>query len=165
MEESGGEWIPLPRVRSREGSELESFTGEFRHTIDAKGRLIVPARVREELKDNEVLLTVWPEGCISLWTGDGWERLKDQLLDQRRSVPAARAAVRQIFSQAFKDSVDRQGRITVPQHLREHAGITRDVVIAGVGDHAEIWSPDRYGAIQRQAEEHGLEAVFAELDI
>jgi MraZ protein len=144
---------------------LQSFTGEFHHTIDAKGRLIVPARVREELAQNELTLTVWPEGCISLWTGEGWTTLQEQLLTQRRSDPNARAAVRRIFSQAFKDSVDKQGRITVPQHLKDFAGITRDVVIAGVGDHAEIWSPPRYSESQSSADAHGLDTVFAALDI
>jgi MraZ protein len=144
---------------------LESFTGEFHHTIDAKGRLIVPARVREELVNNELTLTVWTEDCISLWTGEGWSRLKDQLVAQRKGNPNARAAVRQIFSQAFKGEVDKQGRIVLPQHLRDFAGIDKEVVIAGVGDHAEIWSPERYDRTQAAAREQGLDAVFAQLDI
>jgi MraZ protein len=142
-----------------------SFTGEFHHTIDAKGRLIVPARLRDELEDNKLTLTVWPEGCISLWSGEGWRTLNEQLLSQRRSNPSARAAVRAVFSQAHSDVVDKQGRISIPQNLRDFAGIARDVVIAGSGDHAEIWSPDQYEQQQQGVDEAGLGALFEDLEI
>ncbi len=142
-----------------------SFTGEARHTIDAKGRLIVPARLREELEDNKLTLTVWPEGCISLWSGDNWRALEQQLLSQRRSDPSARAAVRAVFSKAHQDVVDKQGRIQIPQHLREFAGIDREVVISGAGDHAEIWSPERYEEAQSGTDGQAVTEIFENLEI
>jgi MraZ protein len=142
------------------------FTGTFRHTIDTKGRLIVPSRLRDQLEKDQVVLTVWPDGCISMWSGQGWETLQSKLLAQRQSSPRARAAVRQIASMAHTDQVDRQGRITVPQNLREHAGITRDVVVTGALDHGEIWSPEKWDGVQASdADRGGLDVSFEHLDL
>lgn len=142
------------------------FTGTYRHTIDSKGRLIVPSRLRDQLEQDQVVLTVWPDGCISMWSGDGWRRLQDKLLAQRQSSPKSRAAVRQIASMAHADEVDKQGRITVPQNLRDHAQITRDVVVTGALDHGEIWSPERWQHVQSSdADQGGLDASFEHLDL
>lgn len=144
-----------------------SFTGEFRHTIDAKGRLIVPARLRDALEDDLVVLTPWPEGCVALWSGEGWRRLESQLLDLRRSDPNSREVVRYIAAKAHTDKVDRQGRITVPQHLRVAAGIERDVVVTGSLDHGELWSPERWEAHHRPVDEDParLGELFSNLPI
>jgi MraZ protein len=141
-----------------------SFTGEFRHTIDAKGRLIVPSRLREELENDQLVLTLWLDGCIALWSGDGWRHLERQLLDQPRRNPSARAVVRAIVASAHQDSVDRQGRITVPPQLRDRAGIARDVVVTGMLDHAEIWSPERWTEEQSKVEAERLDDLAAELN-
>jgi len=142
------------------------FTGTYRHTIDSKGRLIVPSRLRDQLDQDQVVLTVWPDGCVSMWSGQGWETLQEKLLAQRQSSPKARAAVRQIASMAHADQVDKQGRITVPQNLRDHADIDRDVVVTGALDHGEIWSPDRWEAVQASdADQGGLDAYFEHLDL
>jgi MraZ protein len=141
------------------------FTGEFRHTIDSKGRLIVPSRLRDELEDDRVVLTIWPEGCVSLWSGDGWRTLEQRLLEQRRSDPQARSAVRNIAASAHSDRVDRQGRIGVPPHLREFAGIERDVVVIGALDHGEIWSPQRWEPEQEKVGEGRLDELFSELNL
>lgn len=142
-----------------------SFTGEFRHTIDAKGRLIVPSRLRDELEQSKLTLTVWPDGCISVWSGAGWRTLEAQLLGQARSKPGARSAVRHMFGQAHADVVDKQGRITVPVNLREFAAIEKEVVIVGVGDHAELWNPERYETQQQEVDESGLGALFENLEL
>jgi MraZ protein len=142
------------------------FTGTYHHTIDSKGRLIVPSRLRDQLQDEEIVLTVWPEGCISVWWGEGWEKLQTQLLEQRKSDAKTRATVRRLSGQAHTDRVDKQGRITVPEHLREWAGITRDCVVTGVFDHGEIWNPER---LERQdgevAEAGAFEELFDRLDL
>lgn len=140
------------------------FTGEYRHSLDAKGRLIVPSRVREALEGEEVTLTVWPDGCISLWNGAYWAKLGSDLLEQEKKDPKKRAAIRKLFANAFTDEVDKQGRITVPPHLRTFAGIDRDVVVSGAGDHVEIWDPRKYEQSTGTAEQ-GFDEVFAELDL
>ena len=121
-----------------------SFTGEFRHTIDAKGRLIVPSRMRDELSGEEVVLTRWLEDCIALWSQQGWREMEARLREAGSSSRDARNFVRLVSSSAHIDEVDKQGRITVPQRLRDLAGITRDVVVIGALNRGEIWSPQRW---------------------
>ena len=142
-----------------------SFTGEYQHTIDTKGRLIVPSRLRDELEDDKIVLTIWPEGCVSFWSGEGWRNLETQLLEQRRSSANARSTVRAIAASAHTDHVDRQGRIGVPARLREYAGINKDVVVIGALDHGEIWSPERWRPEHAKADEGGLDELFGELNL
>jgi MraZ protein len=146
------------------GASVPSFTGEFRHSIDAKGRLIVPSRLRPNLDNDEVVLTRWLENCIALWSSAGWEEIEARLREQGSSSAAARAFVRSVASSAYRDQIDKQGRISVPQHLRELAGIDRDVVVIGALNRAEIWSPDRWNEQQEQVEEGRLEELAQELN-
>lgn len=143
---------------------MPSFTGEYRHSIDAKGRLIVPARLRPALGSDDVVLTRWLENCIALWSASGWEEIETRLRAQGSSTPAARGFVRNVAASAYSDQIDKQGRITVPQHLREIAGIDRDVVVTGALSHGEIWSPERWEQQQQQMEEGRLEELAQELN-
>lgn len=136
-----------------------SFTGEFRHTVDVKGRLIVPSRMRDVLSGGQVVLTRWLEDCIAMWSQGGWEEIQSKLLAAGSSSPAARNFVRMVSSSAHIDEVDKQGRISVPQRLREMAGITRDVVVIGALNRGEIWAPERWQE-QRDSVD---EARFSEL--
>lgn len=141
-----------------------SFNGEFRHTIDAKGRLIVPARMRDDLPGDEVWLTWWLEGCIAMWSAEGWAEIEGRLREQGQATKAARKVARKVHSSAHQDKVDRQGRISVPQRLRDEAGIERDCLVVGVGNHAEIWNPDRWTAQNEDLEEGGLEDLVEQLN-
>ena len=155
--------VPTSLRQAHESGETLSFTGEFRHTLDAKGRLIVPARLRDELVNDQVVLTMWPDGCIAMWSGEGWRRLEGKLLEQRRSDRTARSVVRAIAASAHQDTLDRQGRVMVPQHLRNYAGVARDVVVTGALDHGELWSPERWDST-RVLEPERLEELAQELD-
>jgi MraZ protein len=141
-----------------------SFTGEFRHTIDSKGRLIVPSRLREELAGNRVVLAMWPDGCVAMWSGEGWASLEQRLMELRSSDTRARSVVRGIAASAHQDEVDRQGRISVPQHLRDYAGLVRDVVIVGALDHGEIWDPRHWDEEQSKVEPGRLDELVQELN-
>ena len=147
-----------------QGRRLLSFTGEFRHSIDAKGRLIVPSRLRDELQNDQVVLTQWLDGCIAMWSGEGWNELERRLLEQRRSDSNARSVVRAIVASAHTDEVDRQGRVTVPPHLRELAGITKDVVVTGALDHAELWSPEAWAGERSKVASGRLDELAQELN-
>jgi MraZ protein len=142
-----------------------SFTGEFRRSIDEKGRLIVPSRLRDEIAGDSVILNQGYEPCISLWTNGGWGRFEQNLLAQPQSDPETRRLVRRLGSKGHTDQVDKQGRITVPQHLREYAGIEDDIVIVGLLDHAEIWDPERYAEEEIRQNETTLEEQIARLKI
>lgn len=130
-----------------------SFTGTYERTIDSKSRLILPSRLRDELGEDRVVLVVGPDGCIEMWSGEHWLAYERKLLEQRRNDPGNRAAIRTIAASAHADQIDRQGRITVPAHLKTYAGIGRDVVVVGNFDHCEIWNPERYDEAQAAAGE------------
>ena len=141
-----------------------SFTGEYRHTIDSKGRLIVPSRLREEFSNDKVVLIRYLGGCIAMYSAEGWARLEKDLLEQGRSNKTARSVIRFMTASAHQDEVDRQGRIGVPIQLRDYAGVTRDVVVIGVLDHAEIWSPERWAEEQAKVDEGRLDELAQELN-
>ena len=138
-----------------------SFTGEFRHTIDAKGRLIVPSRMRDELEGDVAVLVTYLDGCIAMFSKEGFERFERQLMGLERSREESRALIRTMASGTHYDEVDKQGRITVPAKLRNYAGIEKEVVIAGAFGNAEIWDPTRYA--EHYLDEQGLNARAREL--
>lgn len=118
------------------------FMGEYNHTIDAKGRLIVPARFREELGEAFVI-TNGNDGCLNIYTEEAWETFSGKLL----LLPSGRnkrEIIRKFVSQANTVEVDKQGRILIPPALREHAGLDKDVVLAGAIDKVEVWDKGRW---------------------
>lgn len=119
------------------------FTGEFRHSIDAKGRLIVPSSLREPL-GRPVRLSRWLDNCIAVWSEEGWDRIVGQLQEQARSNPKTRRFVRQFTSSTSPEEIDKQGRVSVSQKLRDLAGIDKNTVVIGALDHVELWDPERW---------------------
>ena len=121
------------------------FMGEYNHTIDQKGRLIIPSRLREGLGDKFVV-TKGLDGCLLVYDNTEWERCEEQLKDLPTSQKAARQFVRFFLAGACEAEVDKMGRILIPGNLREFASLTKDVVLVGVGKKVEIWDHDRYRA-------------------
>jgi MraZ protein len=141
-----------------------SFSGIYRHSIDAKGRLIVPSRLRDDLEDSVATLIVMPDGCIGLWSGDHWRDLEQRLIEQRRTGDmATRRGIRRMAALTFQDQVDGQGRISIPQDLREAAGIEKDVVIMGYLDHVEIWATQKWDEEQATLDEQDPEEVSSRI--
>ena len=114
------------------------FMGEYRHTIDAKGRLIVPAKFREQLGDSFVV-TRGMDGCLFGYTQEEWNMLETKLQKLPLTKKDARAFVRFFYSAATECEIDKQGRINIPQNLREYASLKKDVCIIGVSTRMEIW--------------------------
>ncbi|HVF52805.1 MAG TPA: division/cell wall cluster transcriptional repressor MraZ [Actinomycetota bacterium] len=140
-----------------------SFLGEYQHSIDPKGRLIVPSKLRYELTDDQAVVTRWVDNSIALWSAEGWKAQETKLLALGQSNPQARALVRSVAASAFPEAVDKQGRILLPESLRDHAGITRECVITGAISHAEIWSPEGWAAEQAKTGDGGLDEIAAGL--
>lgn len=119
------------------------FMGEYSHTIDAKGRLIIPSKFREVLGD-EFVVTKGMDGCLFVFAEAEWQVFEEKL----RSLPMidkeARQFTRFFLAGAASLEVDKQGRILLPSVLREFAEITKDAVLIGVGSRIEIWSKDRW---------------------
>ena len=122
---------------------MHMFMGEYNHTIDAKGRLIIPAKFREALGD-EFVVTKGMGGCLFVFDNSEWQAFAEKL----RSLPMIDKEVRQFtrffLAGAASVEVDKQGRILIPSVLREFADITKDAVLIGVGSRIEIWSKDRW---------------------
>ena len=113
--------------------------GEYEHTLDEKNRLTLPARFRQSFAGGGVV-TRGLDGCLYVYTRDDWDRLVDSRLGSLDPLsPEGRLMQRHFFSGASEFEPDKQGRIMVPPALIKHAGLGRDVVVAGIYDHLEIW--------------------------
>jgi MraZ protein len=121
------------------------FMGKYNHTIDAKGRLIIPAKFREQLGEAFVI-TNGNDGCLNIYTEEDWETFLEKLQLLPTSNGDIRKIRRMLVSQAETVELDKQGRILVPTALRERAGLNKDVVLAGNIDKIEVWDKDRWEA-------------------
>ncbi len=119
------------------------FMGEYNHTIDAKGRLIVPSKFREALGDTFVV-TKGLDGCLFVYDNEEWQAFEEKLRSLPITNKAARQFARFFLAGAAEVEVDKQGRILVPNILREFAQISKDVVLIGVASRIEIWSKERF---------------------
>jgi MraZ protein len=115
------------------------FYGEFDYKIDEKGRVPIPPKFRNFLKDG-IVLTPGQEKCITAYTIPEWNKLSASLTSSTLSRSKMRRLSRAIFSTAFNTTVDNQGRIAIPAPLRESAEIVDDVVVAGANTYIEIWN-------------------------
>ena len=117
--------------------------GEYNHTLDAKSRLIVPAKFREILGD-EFVVTKGMDGCLFIFANDEWEAFAEKLHGLPMIDKEARQFTRFFLAGAATVQVDKMGRILIPAPLREYADITKDAVLIGVGGRVEIWSKERF---------------------
>lgn len=116
------------------------FLGEFTHTIDDKGRLTIPAKYRGELASGLVVTRGFDQNLM-VFTLTGWDDLAGKIASRPFSDRSARAFRRRVFSGAVDLTPDRQGRILLPQNLREFAALDSEAIITGMYDYLEIWSP------------------------
>ena len=134
--------------------------GEYEHTIDDKNRLTLPARFRSAFAEG-IVVTRGMEGCLYAYAPEGWRRLLDSRLGALDPLSKeGRRMHRFFFAGASEGSLDRQGRIGIPAALLQHAQLGRDVVVAGVNDHLEIW--DRAAWQRELAEVEGSAEDVAE---
>ncbi|MDW7738699.1 MAG: division/cell wall cluster transcriptional repressor MraZ [Bacillota bacterium] len=115
------------------------FTGEFQHTLDVKGRVIIPSRLRDGLGDRFVV-TRGLDHCLFVYPPSEWSRLEQKLKQLPFTKSDSRAFMRLFFSGAMEVEADKQGRVLIPQNLRDYAGIEKDVMIIGVSNRVEIWN-------------------------
>lgn len=119
------------------------FMGEYRHNLDAKGRIIIPARFREELGP-VIILTRGLDGCVTVYTQKQWESVLDQLSKLPATKREARMYVHFLTAKAAECEIDAQGRVLIPTSLAEEAKIDKECVVLGVNEHVEIWSKPRW---------------------
>ena len=138
------------------------LSGEYLHTIDAKSRVFVPAKLREGLGETFVLSRN-TDGCLSLYHLDEWARLSDKLMALPDSQ--SRAVKRFFFTFSSEVTPDAHGRITIPQGLREYAALNKDAAFLGVGDHAELWAAERWEPMRNGESDDDIAAQMKELGI
>lgn len=119
------------------------FIGEYEHALDNKKRLIIPSKFREEL-GSKFILTKGLDGCLYVYTLDGWNVLEKKLKLLPLTSKNARAFIRFFFSGANELEPDKQGRILIPQNLLEYAQIKKEIVSIGVSSRVEIWSREKW---------------------
>jgi MraZ protein len=128
------------------------FTGEYRHSVDEKGRIAVPSKFRAQLEGGAVV-SRWLDSCLAIHTRSGWDALAEKVATLPIADGSARLFQRFIFAGAVETSLDGQGRVLVPAYLREMAELDTEAVVVGSRDHAEIWAPARWDDYRRSLED------------
>lgn len=142
------------------------FLGEYQHSLDAKGRVVLPRKFREGL-DGGCVITKGQEHCLYVFTPDRFQDEVTLIRKLPRTDQRTRKLSRSFFSGAADTAPDKQGRIQVPENLRTYAGLDKDVTVVGVGDRIEIWSQDSWAEFAAQADDYysGIEEALSEQGI
>ena len=137
------------------------MTGQFPHNIDAKSRLFIPAKLREELGEGFVIFKGL-DGCICVYSKEDWDAFEKKIA----GLPVAKARkLQRFYSANYPCEPDGQGRILIPQSLRDYAGIQKDVVVAGIQRRAEIWDVERWRAYNEELTSDEIAELMQEEEI
>lgn len=131
------------------------FIGEYQHSIDAKGRMAVPAKFRHALKKGAVV-TRGLDGCLFIYTESEWKKLVEKISNLPLSQGKSRAFSRLMLAGAMDVSVDSQGRILIPEYLRSYAGLSKETIVAGLYNRLEIWSRNAWAEYKRSTEKESV---------
>lgn len=141
--------------------EALAVTGEYQHSLDSKGRIFVPAKLRDEL--GEVFyITLSMDRCLCAYSAEAWKALSDKVnampyVKQRRMRP--------LFAHAARCELDSQGRVLIPQNLRDYAGFVKNVTVVGCNNHAELWDSDSWAQVfSVETTPENIAAVMEELE-
>jgi len=129
------------------------FMGEFNNKLDAKGRMIVPSKFREDLSE-QFVITRGLDKCLFGYTHEEWSRIEEKMKNLPLTKRDARKFMRLFFSGATAVEVDKQGRINIPQNLRTYAGLSKDCTIIGVSSRIEIWDSEEWSDFYTDSEEN-----------
>ena len=137
------------------------LTGEYQHSLDSKGRVNFPFRLREILGDSFMLAKGLGDDCLAVYSLDAWEVLSDKI--NQLPLSKAKRLQRFLFSGAVLAEPDKQGRILIPQSLREYAGLTKEMMIIGAGERAEIWDLEKWNRIMEEMTADQIEEDIRDL--
>lgn len=152
-------------IKDIENTTKNCLLGSFDHTIDAKGRLIVPSKLRDNLGER-FFVTIGLDHCLFAYNEENWIKFQNHIASLPLSKKDARRLQRSFFSMAADVTLDKQGRILIPQKLREYAGIEKDVTLLGLANRVEIWSKERYDDYNDfEDNEEALEEVMEKFDL
>lgn len=140
---------------------MSGMTGEYQHSLDAKGRLFIPAKLREDL--GEVFyVTISMERCLCAYSAESWQVFSDKV----NAMPFVKQRkMRPLFAYATKCEPDNQGRVLLPQNLRDFAGLTKNVTVVGSNNHAEFWDSDLWQPVRlEEITPENIMSVMEELE-
>lgn len=129
------------------------FIGEYQHSIDPKKRLAVPSKFRSELK-NKVVVTRGLDKCLFIYPTAAWEEIAGKLGSMPVGESATRSFVRLMLAGATDCEIDKQGRILIPDYLKEYAGLRKEVIIAGLYNRLEVWAETKWSEYKKNAEKN-----------
>ena len=140
---------------------MSTLTGEYRHSIDSKGRLFIPSKLRDEL-GNVFYITLSMDKCLSVYSAENWQEFSNKVnamsyVRQRKMRP--------LFAYAAKCELDNQGRTLIPTHLREYANLSKNVAVVGCNNHAEIWDEENWVKLsENEIKPENIASVMDELE-
>lgn len=145
------------------------FRGRFEHSLDSKGRVSVPSKFREVLSTNfdERLIITNFDDCLWAYPFGEWQKIEERVASLPQFKPEVKALQRVFISAATECALDKQGRIGLPQTLRDYAGIDKDLVFVGMTKRIELWSVDRWNKVFKESQESldGLSEKLADLGL
>ena len=125
------------------------FMGEYAHNIDKKGRIIIPAKFRDELGES-VIITRGLDGCLAVYTLTQWEKIYEQLMQLPSTKKDARMFVRMMTSKAAECEIDNQGRVLLPSSLIKLATLEKECMVIGAANHVEIWAKEAWDPVDEE---------------
>ncbi|MDY2731526.1 MAG: division/cell wall cluster transcriptional repressor MraZ [Erysipelotrichaceae bacterium] len=129
------------------------FIGEYYHNLDAKGRIIIPAKFRDEL-NGTFILTRGLDGCLTIYSTEKWEKIFEEINKLPETKKATRQYIRMLTANACECTLDNQGRILIPTNLSGSVNITKECVVVGANSHVEIWDKATWNAYMDDASEN-----------
>lgn len=137
--------------------------GEFKSTLDIKGRMNFPVKLREEFGTGFIISKTIDAACLKVYSTEDWQALVEKI----KSMPQTKTAgiQRFLFGSAFELEPDKQGRVMIPQPLREYAGLRSEVVIVGLEGRAEIWDKEKWDKMNGEQDTEALAAVAMEMEL
>jgi MraZ protein len=131
---------------------MKLFLGEYDHSLDDRGRITLPRKIRQELGDADIVLSKGFDACIFGYDRESWEKEAGKQLEQPVTEQKGRELRRYLFAAAQKADIDKLGRILLPTHLKEYAGVLNNVKVIGAGDHFEIWDTGKWDEYKTRQE-------------
>lgn len=139
---------------------MELLTGEYRNTLDEKGRILFPMKLRNEMTGNILIVTQALDRCLWLYTPEEWKSLSSKIMDSASPFSMQnRLVLRRLIAPAQEIEFDRSGRLSIPQSLREYAGLSKDCIILGINKYMELWDADSYRRYLEETESSFREAA------
>ncbi len=154
-------WRKVPQNVTKWGI-IAMLTGKYEHSVDSKNRLIIPAKIKEQLGAEITILQIGPK-CLTVYSKEEWEKYCENISNRTRSE--VKDISRYIFSKALTTVLDAQGRVVIPQSMLDYAHITKNVVTVGCGKYAEIWSEESWIENDYDSEPENLEEILEELGL